>query len=203
MDIELKIPQDDFESLIELLNTSEDEFNALVEDIEGIDSNLKLDEIEKKLQEITSNYKLIFGLYFTFCKFDVAEEKFAKQLSEYYHSQIESETEGGIDTQNRILRLLKKENPLRLAIKSLILQQEVSNAYIDSRIITDIRPVFSSKEEKTIIGSVVTNNLKISYSNNDQKMDFFVSLDEEDLNLLKKTIERAIDKTKVLKSKKI
>jgi hypothetical protein len=198
MNMDLRIPKEDFESLIELLNLSDSEFNSIVEDIEKISIDLDFKSIESKLKDITSNHKVILGLYFTFCKFDTPEEKFSQQLADYYKNKIDDESSNG-EIKNRLLKLFKKDNPIRIAVKSRILISEVSNLYHESRILTDIRPVFSSNEENSVIGKVILNNLKISYRKDKDFKEFFVTLEEEDLEELKSIIVRAIEKTKQLK----
>jgi len=202
MNMNLRIPKEDFESLIELLSFSDSEFNSIIEDIEKISIDLDIKSIESKLKDITSNYKVILGLYFTFCKFDIPEEKFSQQLTDYYKSKIDDKSSNG-KIKKRLLKLFKKNNPIRVAVKSRILISEVSNLYHESRIITDVRPVFSSNEENSVIGKVILSNLKISYRKDDAFKEFFVTLEEEDLEELKKIIDRAIKKTKQLKSNTI
>jgi hypothetical protein len=199
MEMELKIPSDDFESLIELLNLSDSEFDSIVKDIEKISVDSDFKSIETKLQDITSNYKVILGLYFTFCKFDMHENKFAMQLSNYYKQMTDDDS---VDSKlvNRIQDLFKKDNPIRIAIKSKTLFTEVANIYNDSRILSDIRPVFSSKEENSLIGKVILNNLKINYRTDNDYKEFFVTLNVEDLLELRDVIDRAIQKTEILKS---
>lgn len=202
MEMDLKIPKEDFESLIELLNLSDNEFDSIVEDIEKMSFDLNFKSIESKLRNITSNYKVILGLYFTFCKFDIPEDKFAHQLAEYYKNKIDDDSANN-EIEQRILKLFKKENPIRIAIKSRILISEVSNLYDECRVLTDVRPVFSSKEESSIISKVILSNLKISYRKNEDFKEFFVTLEEEDLRKLKDVIERAIKKLELLKSNTI
>jgi hypothetical protein len=198
MNMDLNIPKEDFESLIELLNLSDNEFNSIVEDIKKISIDLDFKSIESRLKDITSNYKVILGLYFTFCKFDIPEEKFSQQLLDYYNSKIGVESSNE-EIKDRLLKIFKKDNPIRVAVKSRILISEVSSLYHESRILTDIRPVFSSNEENDVIGKVILSNLKISYRKADVFKEFFVTLEEEDLKELKNTVDRAIEKTKQLK----
>ena len=202
MEMELKIPREDFESLIELLNLSDSEFDSIVTDIEKIPRDLNFKSIKDKLSDITSNYKVILGLYFTFSKFDMPEDKFASQLSKYYKRKVDDNSLGN-EVKVRILKLFNKNNPIRFAIKSRTLSSEVSNLYNETRILSDIRPVFSSNEESTLIGKVILNNLKISYRSGEDYKEFFVTLEEEDLYELKDVLERAIKKTEVLKSSNI
>nr|NQU94468.1 hypothetical protein [Bacteroidota bacterium] len=195
-------PREDFESLIELLNMSGEEFDTLVSEIEKIPNNISFGDVEESLMEVTNSHKVILGLYFTFCKVDIPEKKFAKKLLDYYTKQLDEGIKKS-DLESKVLKLFKKDNPVRLAIKSRIIASQIDKSFIDSRIITDIRPVFSSSEENILIGKVITNNLKISFRKDNAIKDVYFSLDEEDLESLKKTINRALLKTKLLKTKNL
>lgn len=199
MSLELEIPVEDFNSLIELSNMSLADFKMLMIQIENIKLNDSFVEVENQLKDITNHYKLILGLYFTFCKFDIPEEKFTNKLYDYYVKKINSNTNKKTFTE-KFLLLFRKNNPIRVTIKSFIISSQVDKAYNEARIITDIRPVFSSKEEHEIINQLIINNLKITYSDGEDTKDFFVSLDIDDLFSLKATIERAINKTNLLKT---
>lgn len=60
--------------------------------------------------------------------------------------------------------------------------------YNGAKIFTDIRPVF---EKEQIIGSIIINKLKVTYSENDQEKNLFFSLDEKDLIELIEVLKKA------------
>jgi ribosomal protein S13 len=90
-----------------------------------------------------------------------------------------------------------------LTVHSKAIDLQVSNerTYCESRIITDLRPVFGRKLEEGIKGSVIRHSLHITYHQNDggdEHKTFFVILDLDDVKELKLALERAEAKQKVL-----
>lgn len=71
-----------------------------------------------------------------------------------------------------------------------------SNNFESSKITTDIRPVF---DNNNLIGSTIINKLRITYQKNEEEKDFFVSLDENDINELIKSLNATKEKIKLIK----
>jgi hypothetical protein len=72
-----------------------------------------------------------------------------------------------------------------------------------SKVLTDIRSVFDSSEDKPLSdGAVIIHNLKITYEDVDgRNKDFFLALDTDDIQQIQKTLEKATKKTTHLISK--
>ena len=204
-DPKFDIPKEDFESLIELVNLGDEEFKSISEKILALNNLDRFDDIKSALSEITSHYNVILNLVFTLCALDIKEEQFVADLFSYYTANIKK-IEKQLDEEifkNRFLSFFTKKSPIRLAAKSLLLSFEVDHIYRDARILTDIRPVFSNKDDLDLLGNITINQLRISYRRKNKVDNFFVSLDNEDLENLKNVIERAINKTKILKEIKL
>jgi len=82
--------------------------------------------------------------------------------------------------------------------KAISLQRAGERLYCESKILSDIRPVFGQDVEAEPVGAVITHTLKIGYHDDDEHKDFFIVLDQEDLIGLHVTIERAISKSTAL-----
>jgi hypothetical protein len=196
------IPKEDFESLIELINLGDDDFKIISEKTLLLPRLKNYKEVESALKEITSHYKVVLNLFYTFCTFDLKEEQFVNDLYDYYSGKIENPINKEV-FQVRFLSLFSNKSSVRFSIKSTLLEAEADHIYHDARILTDIRPVFSTKEELDILGKVTINQLKIIYRRKNKYENFFVNLDIEDLESLKVVIERAINKTKILEEIKL
>jgi hypothetical protein len=84
--------------------------------------------------------------------------------------------------------------------KALDLQVDQARAFQTARILTDVRPVFSSGESMRIVGLLVVHTLKLEYFEESESKEFFLALDEYDLGTLKKALLRAELKGEAIKS---
>lgn len=87
-----------------------------------------------------------------------------------------------------------------VAIKAKELQLESERTFCDARILTDIRPVFRDKVGDKPEAMIVVHTLKIVAHEATGHKEFYVALDAEDIQSLKKTLERAEDKARSLKN---
>ncbi len=88
---------------------------------------------------------------------------------------------------------------LRQAAKARLLRDEHERSLHDLRILTDARPIFEEEQVEPPDRAVIFHMLKISFHDADRVAETFFSLDEADLEYLKKTIERAELKAKSLR----
>ncbi|MRG72874.1 hypothetical protein GH722_13990 [Alphaproteobacteria bacterium HT1-32] len=91
--------------------------------------------------------------------------------------------------------LLKSEK-LSVAVKALHLGLDHNNLLVESKILTDIRPVFN-EEKSHILGSIVTFTLMLEVSGRGEDVKFDVALDLSDVESLKNSCQDAIEKSKV------
>jgi hypothetical protein len=103
--------------------------------------------------------------------------------------------------EKKLLTLLSAD-AFTLISKAADLQTDDERNFCSARILTDLRPVFGPKIEDGPKGVVVVHLLKIGFHQSSQRNhdEFYVALDGDDLQTLKKVIERAESKAKVLKS---
>jgi len=98
---------------------------------------------------------------------------------------------------------VSNNDSLFLTKKAYNLIYERENLITNSRIITDIRPVFGGNENEEIKACSILFNLKISFqkkSKRDVESSLIFALDEEDLKNLKEQIKRAEQKAKTIES---
>ena len=81
------------------------------------------------------------------------------------------------------------------------LKGESNNVFLSSRIITDIRPIFSLNINETPKAGVVIHNLHIHFSSSDEgaHRDVYFALDSADILALEGLIKRAKDREASLK----
>lgn len=104
------------------------------------------------------------------------------------------DVEGGADGFRSLL-----QNPkIRRFAKAYALRNEYERILTDSRIMSDIRPVFDDDEKTpSIQAATVNHTLRLTYRAGDGKShEFHLALDADDLGKLKAQIDRAIEKDK-------
>jgi hypothetical protein len=102
------------------------------------------------------------------------------------------------DFENKMRKLLTiKKVELSSKVQSLKLEYPCS--FYDAIILTDIRPVFDDVNERPV-GAAITHMLKIVYHESGDHKEFYVALEAEDLQKLKKVLQRAESKELSLKS---
>lgn len=99
------------------------------------------------------------------------------------------------------LTFLFSNTQIYYASKARELASEYGNIYIDSRLVSDIRPVFGINLEESPKGGMIIHNLHLHYQadvEGDHK-DIFLALDAKDVKELKEILIRAEAKEIVLK----
>lgn len=86
---------------------------------------------------------------------------------------------------------------LGVSAKAFAIQREQQRIFSSARSFSDIRPVFSEDGEYPT-AVVIVHQLKLSYLENGEMKEFFVTLDDEDLSQMQKVLTRAQTKSKAL-----
>ncbi len=103
-----------------------------------------------------------------------------------------------IEFERRLERLLTIRK-VALASKVRRLELEYPNTFHDAMIFTDIRPVFDKPEERPV-GCSVSHTMRITYHEAGEHKEFYVVMDSDDLETMKKVLQRAETKASSVKS---
>jgi hypothetical protein len=85
-------------------------------------------------------------------------------------------------------------------VKAFELLHENERSFREARVITDIRPVFSDTTNSSLQASFVIHTLKISFWEDNRRKNFFLALDNSDLQTLIDQLSRAQNKAETIKS---
>lgn len=109
----------------------------------------------------------------------------------------------GIDRetfQSRLGALINETDIQLTTSKIRQLRTEVERSMCGARIITDVRPAFMHDATRPPKAATILHTLQIRFHDDgDKHREFYVAVDDNDLNILKEAIERAIAKEKTLK----
>lgn len=97
------------------------------------------------------------------------------------------------------LKQLLSIESLRLASKAVGLRTDHERLLCGLKIITDIRPVFSDVQQKPT-RAIIGHTLKLEYHEDGEHKELFLALDAEDIQKLKKVLQRAETKETSLRA---
>ncbi len=100
--------------------------------------------------------------------------------------------------KSRITTLLSIPS-VNMSAKASRVRTDYPNVFYDARILSDVLPIFDKPGAKPI-GEIINHTLRIDYRSHGVHKEFYVTLDAEDLNKLKRVFERAETKAASLKS---
>lgn len=104
--------------------------------------------------------------------------------------------------QEFLLALMEQEDSIGVSAKASDVLVDHHRPLLSCRILTDLRPIFSGKENPQPVAGVIVHTLKlITQVGRGEESTFYFALDEADLRDLAETIERAMKKEMALKVK--
>jgi hypothetical protein len=185
----LSIPDRHESALKTLLGLKEDVLSTLVSELyrSNHDGSTMSELFETYLPNETASFEAIVSL-----------ERLRKQygLSPADVNDAVAKTFNDLEDTRSIEALLSRKEVQRFA-KSTELRAVYENILDDSRIVTDIRPVFDDDEVgKTVDGAFVSHLLVLKYSSDGagQSIETHIAVDRSDLIKLQKLIKRALEK---------
>jgi hypothetical protein len=104
------------------------------------------------------------------------------------------------EAKTRLMTVLNIE-PLACSSKALSVSTDHQRVFYDAKVLSDIRFAFRPDVEAEPYGATIVHILKLVYHEDNDHKNFFVALDDEDLSLLKRIIERAERKTEKLRNR--
>ncbi|MDQ6813176.1 MAG: hypothetical protein M3040_05540 [Bacteroidota bacterium] len=208
-----KIPKQDFEGFSIIHSLSIKSINAINNAIRSSAKTLTptrlveyvSDQVDIEYSDLKKVLQIIYSLS-TLRKDDgLSKEDITSSiidsLKEIDEEPFKSETKWD-SFQKKLLALFTHEEKINLGYKAMSLAWEYDKIFVDSRIMTDIRPVFEEDADKDINSSLIVHHLKIEYHySNDTHKKVFITLDADDLNVLKEQISRAEKKEKNIRAK--
>lgn len=206
----LRIPESHREGFKLLSNLSESDFKELLEALSKTDKGILPDELASNISKLTSIDKnindeitrILFSVY-------SLKEKFGENTKQLINELILALRNANVDLgektkwkrlEDRLNSMLSFDQTIGNTFKALKLLSDYDRIFFDSKIVTDIRPAFNDSDDLSTNTALIVHNLKIGYHKDDQQQEIYFALDSNDLDELKKQIERAKKKEERLKS---
>jgi len=118
-------------------------------------------------------------------------------LEEYGESVSSNEA---IKDGLKVIQMFEDVQQLARTSKALELIYDRDNLLQRTRIMTDIRPLFS-RDATSVDGCAISHTLRVSYDSGGTSQELSLAIDEDDLNLLMQNCSRALLKAKTAREK--
>lgn len=205
------IPEEYVEGFVELNNVDTKTFNSIIEGLSVSKLSHSIKSLADRVSNVTSiPYKSIEEIFFSVGSLAAFIEKgiSSKDIVESVCIAIKEDGELDFKTPEekekfafRLLSLIETKQ-LFYAFKANDIIGEYKNVFLQARVISDIRPVFSDKLEDSPEVGLIVHNLHIHYKADEEgaHKDIFLALDAKDIEMLKNALIRAEKKEKSLQS---
>lgn len=196
----INIPQEHIEKIKFYFNLSEEYKNNIVNTINsislGISPNIILEKLIANIpslshDELEDILQIYFSLSGTRDHLNLSQNDFSIILKNTFEKFYDKDLES-IDELINSLNKLLENNVAANNAKLLSSYAENDKNYIDSKLTQDIRPVFNHTNE--LIASIIINNLKITYNDNNEEKDIYITLDRKDIEDLINKLELSLSK---------
>ncbi len=149
------------------------------------------DDASKVIAVLASFYSLKLEKGLSFDKF--FDELFGA-LKRTGNKDLQLSDEQASEFRKHLEELLSLDESLGVTTRALGVMVEHEHVWQSGRILTDLRPVFGADATEAPKAAVLIHNLRIAYRDGAHIKEFFVALDTEDLDQLRRVLERAFDK---------
>ena len=201
----IKIPKAYHSGVYHLLSLSEPEYVALLQVLEKAEPSLyrgdlvsfiapqvsiDKDALEEIVQILISFYRVKATR-----KVDVPE--FVDDVVQSLQAEDKPELKPTDDNwgtfKTRLDCLMRLKRSLGITSKAFDVMSAHGHVYVSqgTRILTDIRPVFSDDPNSLPAAAVVVHTLKLVYHSGDEHKEFFIALDINDVHELRSLLDRA------------
>ena len=208
---EITIPEHAYPAIQKLAHLSAEEFdsflNALARAKPAATPSLFEQHVAEHAPQINSStIKMIvselFSMNYAFEDLDssasemahsIAEAAFEEQSEEFPINEADREI-----LKDRLTKLFVLKASLGLTSKAVGLLTDAQHLFYTARILTDVRPIFN-EEGDAVEATVILHNLVLHYGENGDHKDFVVTLDTNDIEVLRDVLDRADRKAEALK----
>jgi hypothetical protein len=206
----LSIPESDLPVFKRILELTDSQVASLTAALSETNANLKksafVNQISKKVEnvdasDISSILRVLFILYRMKDRTRMSVKELAEGVSNSVSKGGRLSAEQIASLSERIQKLLAFDDTISVTAKAMDVMTEHAHVFCNARILSDIRPVFSSTAESAA-AAVVIHTLQIGYHDGGTgpHKEFYVALDSADVGKLKEVILRAEKKDVALQT---
>jgi len=139
----------------------------------------------------------LVGLNRSLAALELSVGDFAEGISKSDDMDIPIEKRGRLSIR---LRALLDSASLTIISKAIDVLTDNERGFHDTRVMTDVRPIFGQDPLARPLAAIILHRLKITYHTDNGLENFFVTLDELDLKMLRRALDRAEAKATTLEA---
>ncbi|HSL81949.1 MAG TPA: hypothetical protein VLF66_04185 [Thermoanaerobaculia bacterium] len=201
--IELRVPESQRSAFSSLAALSDESLGQLLDGLRDLAPSVFFGSSSKRLAEragldVSQVAPILIMISSLFSLREQYETTF-EDLKGALLDAVESDPEISLDDAGRarldhfLATVFELDNTLGVTSKAWTVTRDFERIYCHSRVLTDLRPVFRPGTTSPA-ALVVVHNLKVAYHEGETLKEVFVGLTRRDLDRLKATVERAIEK---------
>lgn len=202
----LNLPEDHIGAFLRLATMSEAEFESVInraKNLGDLQDSLSVDSLYQRITRFEGQEKIlftaIFSMLMTIANSGENDAGFWPTLS---YSLPNKKFDSVIKEllEKRLKEVYSGSEGIRCLMKANLLIDESEHIFYESRVLTDVRPVFQNNTPE-LRGNyaVIIHKLKLVREDGDGFKDIFISMTQSQLKGLQKQIERAIEKEEHLR----
>lgn len=196
--------QPGFKSILEL---TEEEVNNLIESCASTPIGASPVTFSKQLRKLThisginSIARTLFALVGILTIENSSDEELALDLADSYNASLDDglKEDKLEELKTKLISLFSALTTQKLTFKAHSLLTNNDKSYTDAQILSDIRLIFEDDLHTSKRNAVIVHQLKLDFKSDENKKNFFISLDTLDLMKLKSQIERALEKDRLIR----
>lgn len=196
----IQTPDDYVPALRGLAQMPEEQFDDLMQVAAGLQSLSAAQQFASRVRaeaavdpEVSDNLLDAIMSMMTYAEaHDIPLDDLVRRISQSANLDLSDESQLLLETR---LRTLAVDGPIRIWHKSTSLSLEYKNVFVDSRIVTDVRPVFGERVDDGMRAALIIHSLRIDSIKDGKHYSEYIAMDGEDLHNLRDTIDRAIEKS--------
>lgn len=192
-----------------LLNLNKTEFGKILDYLKNIEIKDSFDKISSDINDLSGKNNG-FELFKTILSFSQLVQKkdndveidikeVAKGLTESFINTNQSFNDGVL-LENRLHSILLDYDKIQHCIFIKEITSSNENNFVESNVITDIRPVINENIIAKKRYSMILHKLTLEYQSNSEFKEIQLTLDLQDLNKLKNVIDKALSNEETIKA---
>jgi hypothetical protein len=206
------LPAEHKESLLNLVHMEDSVFHEILSRLQASKPSARISKLADSLGDLaTISRESLSGILRTVSSLLAFADRREIASSEVAEDVCKRIDEGGLQDfrwqeqkqrhtfKTRLLSLLNSDS-LSLTVRAREIIAASEHTFAWARVITNVRPLYSGDVKKPLRGAAVVHSLVIHYHEGDQHKEIHLALDDEDLFMLRKVIERAGNESTELRS---
>jgi phosphoribosyl-ATP pyrophosphohydrolase len=202
----IRIPKNRWESLVSIADMSADAVKTLFAALVQVPPQKFGPELPAQLAESLQgtdfeNISEVADTLFSLMPLLIDSGKPVNEVVEQLLTAVRTQSPQGKEVSEEKIERLRTNLQKLLRVPSMYMGAKATSVitdnqstFLSARILTDVRPVFAL-ESTDVAGAVIIHNLKVSFaSEGENEREFFVAMDDVDVQTLIATLQRAQEK---------